>query len=137
MAAPSRELAGAALARLRMTAAVTALVADRAWHRAPENAGHPHIAGFDTFAVRDDATGISGAEITLRVHVWTRDGIDPLQDARSVAHAVSEALHGVPLALPSNRLITLDHRGERIFYDPDGETGHGVVEFIAAVEQEA
>lgn len=134
MASPARELVGAALARLRTTAAVTALVDDRIWHRAEEGAEFPHIAGFDTFGIRDDATCVSGEDITLNVHVWTRDGIDPLQDARSIAHEVGLALHDYPLVLPSNRLVTLEHRGERIFYDTDEQTGHGVVEFRASTE---
>ena len=63
--------------------------------------------------------------------------MDPLQDARSIAHEVGRALHGYPLALPSNQLVTLDHRGERIFYDSDDLTGHGVVEFVAIIQAAA
>lgn len=122
------------MARLRATAIVTALVGDRIWHRAPDNAVFPHIANFDTFGIRDDASCIEGEEITLNIHVWTRDGLDPLQDARDIAFALSRTLHHFPLALPSNRLVTLEHRGERIFYNPDGATGHGVVEFRAFVQ---
>lgn len=134
MAAPSRELVGVVMAHLRATMAVTALVDQRIWHRAPEDAGYPHIANFDTFGVRGDATCITSSEITLNVHVWTRDGLDPLQDARSIAFEIARAIHNYPLALPSNRLVTLDHRGERVFYDRDGLTGHGVVEFRAIVQ---
>ncbi|KQZ81875.1 hypothetical protein ASD64_08945 [Mesorhizobium sp. Root157] len=134
MAAPSRELVLCARDRLLKAANVTALVADRIWYRAPENQTFPNIAGFDTFGIRDDATCITGEEITLNVHVWTRDGMDPLQDARSIAYEVGRALHGYPLPLPSNQLVTLDHRGERVFYDQDGLTGHAVVEFRAVVQ---
>lgn len=134
MAAPSRELVLCARDRLLKTANVTALVADRIWYRAPENQQFPNVAGFDTFGIRDDATCIVGEEITLNVHAWTRDGLDPLQDARSIAYEVGRALHGYPLPLPSNQLVTLDHRGERIFYDRDGLTGHAVVEFRAVVQ---
>ena len=122
------------MARLRATTIVTDLVADRIWHRAAEDALFPHIANFDTFGIRDDASCIEGEEITLNIHVWTRDGIDPLQDARSIAYAVGRTLHHYPLALPSNQLVTLEHRGERIFYDRDDRTGHGVVEFRAFVQ---
>lgn len=134
MASPARELVGTAAARLRTATAVTDLVADRIWFRAPEDAAFPHIGNFDTFGIRDDATCVSGSEITMNVHVWTRDGLDPLQDARSIAHEVAVALHDQPLPLPSNRLITLAHRGERVFYDADGLTGHAVVEFRATTE---
>ncbi|WAX93195.1 DUF3168 domain-containing protein [Aminobacter sp. NyZ550] len=131
MASPHRELVGLALARLRSTVAVTTLVADRINYRRPENENFPQIAGFETSGLRADATCIAGSDITMNVHVWTRDGIDPLQDARSLAHEVAIALHNYPLDLPSNQLVTLDHRGERVFADADGLTGHGVVEFRA------
>lgn len=134
MASPSRELVGASIAHLRAFAGVTALVGSRIWHRAPEGAQFPHIAGLDTFGLRNDATCIEVSDITLNVHVWTRDCIDPLQDARSLAHEVARALHNHPLVLPTNQLVTLDHRGERVFYDVDGLTGHGVVEFRAIIQ---
>lgn len=134
MAAPQRELVLFARDRLLKAANVSALVGDRVWYRAPEDAVFPHIANFDTFGVRDDATCITGEEITLNVHVWTRDGMDPLQDARAIAYEVGRALHGYPLPLSSNQLVTLDHRGDRIFYDRDDLTGHGVVEFRAIVQ---
>jgi len=134
MASPSRELVGASIARLRGFGALTALVDQRIWHRAPEDAAFPYVADFDTFGMRADAVCIEASEITLNVHVWARDCIDPLQDARSITYEVARALHNHPLALPSNRLVTLDHRGERVFYDRDGLTGHGVVEFRATIQ---
>lgn len=122
------------MARLRSVGAVTAWVADRVWHRAPENAVFPYLAGFDTSLLRNDATCMEGSSVTMNVHAWTRNGIDPLQDARSIAFEVARALHGYPLALPGNRLVTLDHRGDRVFYDIDGLTGHAVVEFHAVIQ---
>lgn len=137
MASPSRELVLCARDRLLKAATITALVGNRVWYRAPENAEFPHVANFDTFGIRDDATCVTGEKITLNIHVWTRGGMDPLQDARSIAFEVGRALHGFPLALPSNQLVTLDHRGDRVFYDRDDLTGHGVVEFRAIVQSNA
>jgi hypothetical protein len=94
----------------------------------------PYVAGFDTFGLRDEATCIAGEEITMNVHAWTRDAMDPLQDARSLAFEIGRALHDYPLPLPGNQLVTLDHRGERVFYDSDGLTGHAVVEFRALIQ---
>lgn len=137
MAAPSRELVAHARDRLLKAGNVSALVADRIWYRAPENQEFPNIAGFNTFGLRDDATCVTGEEVTLNIHVWTRDGIDPEQDARSISYEVGRALHGYPLPLSSNQLVTLDHIGERVFYDIDGLTAHGVVEFRAIVQSNA
>lgn len=133
MTAPSRELVLFVRDRLLAAANVAALVGDRIWYRAPENQTFPNIAGFDTDGFRDDAVCLEREVVTLNVHVWTRDGLDPLQDARTIAHAVAQALHNHPLTLPSNRLVTLVHRGTRVFYDADGLTGHGVVEFRSII----
>jgi hypothetical protein len=122
------------MAHLRATTAVTALVGDRIHYRRPEVSDFPIIADFETFLLRDDATCITGSDITMNVHVWTRNGVDPLQDARTVAFEVAKALHDNPLALPSNELVSLEHRGDRIFYDQDGLTGHGVIEFRAITQ---
>ena len=134
MADPSKELVLYARDRLLKAGNVSALVGDRIWYRAPEGATFPYIADFETFAIRDDATCVEGSDITMNVHVWTRDGMDPLQDARAIAYEVAQALHDFPLPLPSNHLVTLEHRGDRIFYDQDGKTGHGVVEFRAITQ---
>lgn len=134
MTAPSHELVGLAMARLRGHSGVKSLVGSRIWHRAPEGSDFPRIARFDTSGIRADAACIESARITLDVHLWTRDAVDPLQDARALAFEVARALHGYPLSMPTNRLVTLDHRGERIFYEPDGLTGHGVVEFLAVTQ---
>lgn len=131
MAAPSHELVLHVRDRLLKAESITALVDDRTWYRAPADPIHPYIAGFETFGIREDATCLEGSDVTLDIHIWTLGGIDPLQTARTIAHAVAQELHHVPLALPSGKLLTLNHRGERIFYDRDGLTGHGVVEFRA------
>lgn len=134
MASPSRELVLYARDRLLKDSNVSALVGNRIWYRAPEDATFPYIGDFETFQLRADATCVSGSDITLNIHVWTRDGQDLLQDARAIAHEIAQALHDFPLSLPSNHLVTLEHRGDRIFYDQDGKTGHGVVEFRAITQ---
>lgn len=131
MASPSNELVLYARDRLLKAAPIIGLVADRVWYYAPDQAAFPHIAGFETFGIRNDATCVTGMDATLNVHIWTRDGIDPLQTARDIAYAVAGTLHHAALPLPSGTLLTLNHRGDRIFYDRDGLTGHGVVEFRA------
>lgn len=131
MAAPSYDLVLYVRDVLLKSSAVSEIVANRVWYSAPENAVFPYIAGFETFGLREDAQCTEGINITLDVHLWARDGIDPLQTVRGLAHAVSRTLHHTDLGLPSGKLLTINHRGERIFYDRDGLTGHGVVEFRA------
>lgn len=130
MASPEHELVGASLTQLLAFPALQMLVGNRAYYRAPAGAQFPYVTTDDTDKLRDDAQCISGSDIAMRIHVWTRDG-NPLQDARKIAHEIEAALHGHPLALPSNRLTVFNHRQTRVFYDPDGLTGHGIVEFRA------
>jgi len=131
MAASSFDLVLYARDRLLKAVPVSALVADRVWYRAPDDAEYPYIAGFETDGLREDAQCLAGLNVTLQVHVWSSDGIDPLQTAREIAAAVAVTLHHADLPLPSGELLTINHRGERVFYDRDGLTGHGVVEFRA------
>ncbi|MEI5682354.1 MULTISPECIES: DUF3168 domain-containing protein [unclassified Mesorhizobium] len=141
MAAPTHELIGVATARLRTYAPLTALMgANKVFYRPSATMVAPYVVLDDAYSTRDDASCISGLSVTLNIHVWTDDshplsnGGGALQDARAIGFEVVNALHNYPLALPTKRLVTLEHRGERVFYDPDGTTGHGIVEFSAIIE---
>lgn len=141
MAAPAHEIVGTATARLRAYAALTALVpASKIFYRPPASFSPPYITVDDVSTRRDDMLCISGTIADMTIHVWT-DESNPLpntggalQDARAIAYEVANALHNYPLALPNNRLVTLEHRGERVFYDADGVTGHAVIDFEAVIE---
>jgi hypothetical protein len=133
MSAPDHELVGLIAARLRITPSVTALVGNRTLYKADENTIVPYITMGDATVRRDDATCIRSSEVDITIHVWTGGG-NPLQDARAVAYAVSEALHDAPIALTNHRLVNLRHTATRAFYDVDDVTGHSVIEFTASTE---
>lgn len=135
------ELVGTATARLRGYPSLTALVGTSIYYRPPPTLTAPYVTVDDAYSIRDDAQCVDGLKITLNVHVWTDDSHPiptgaggALQDARKIAFEVATALHHFPLALPTNRLVTMAHTGDRIFYDADGVTGHGVIGFEAYVE---
>lgn len=141
MSAPAHELVGVATARLRGYAPLTALIgANKVFYKPQASMVPPYVVVNDTTERRADATCLTGTEVDLTVHVWTDDANalpasgGTLQDARAIAHEVANALHDYPLALPTRRLVTIEHRGERVFYDTDDVTGHGVVEFSAIIE---
>ncbi|MBZ9921965.1 DUF3168 domain-containing protein [Mesorhizobium sp. BR1-1-7] len=141
MAAPMHELVGVATARLKAYAGLTALVpATNIFYRPPASYVPPYVTLDDAFSVRDDMSCKSSQTITLNVHTWTDDshplagGGGALQDARAIAWQIVNALHHYQLSLPSNRLVTLAHTGDRVFYDVDGTTGHGVSSFSAIIE---
>lgn len=131
MSAPVDELVLHARDRLLKAAPVAAMLGERIWYAAPADAVFPYIAGFETSGLRNDAVCVAGTDATLDIHGWARDGVDPLQTLRKLARVVANALHHFDLPLPSGGLLTLNHRGERIFFDADGLTGHGVFEFRA------
>ncbi|TGR33001.1 MULTISPECIES: DUF3168 domain-containing protein [unclassified Mesorhizobium] len=141
MAAPAHELVGVATARLKAFPALTALVpASKIFYRPPASFTPPYVTVDDVSTRRDDIQCVTGIIASLTIHVWTDDsnplpgGGGALQDARAIAWEVANALHHYPLALPNNRLVTLAHTGERVFYDADGTTGHAVVDFEAEIE---
>ncbi|MER9170915.1 DUF3168 domain-containing protein [Mesorhizobium australicum] len=139
MAAPERELVGVATAFLRSCAPLTALVGTSIFFRPQPTLTPPYVSVDDAYTTRVDAQCISGVLVTLNVHVWTDDshplpnGGGALQDARAIAFEVSNALHHAALTLPTSTLVTIAHKGTRVFYDTDGTTGHGVVSFEAIV----
>ncbi|WEX76889.1 DUF3168 domain-containing protein [Sinorhizobium numidicum] len=83
--------------------------------------------------LRDDATCISGGEVYLTLHAWSRKVGYPV--AKQIADAVAESLHLAPFTLATNRLISIMHRQTRVFRDPDGLTSHAVIDFVANVEK--
>ncbi|CAI2935019.1 DUF3168 domain-containing protein [Aminobacter niigataensis] len=141
MAAPAHELVGVATARLRNYAPLTALVgASKVFYKPDAAVVPPYVVVDDVTTRRADVTCLRSTTADLNIHIWTDTSHalpgagGPLQDARAIAYEVAQALHDYPLALPTKRMVTLEHRGERIFYDTDGTTGHGVVEFSAIIE---
>lgn len=134
MSAPSHELVGLATARLRTYAPLTALIgANRVFLRVPDEERPPYVAMGEAVTRRSDVTCRRSTTVDLTVHAYSISS-NSLQDVRAIADAVATALHDYPLALPTKRLVTLEHRGERVFYDVDGITGHAVVDFTAIIE---
>lgn len=141
MAAPMYELVGVARARLRKYDPLTALVASaNIFSKPPASYTPPYITLDDAFGSRDAMSCVDSILATLNVHIWTDDSHPlqqsdgALQDARRIGWEVVQALHHYSLSLPSNRLVTLAHTAERVFYDSDGVTGHGVETFQAIIE---
>jgi hypothetical protein len=137
MASPSLELQGAIVARLKADSVLTALVGARIYDHVPRGSGGAVTATFpfvnfaDDDVLQDDATCVTGYEITLTIEVWSRGVGFP--EAKQIAHAVVVSLHNWDAPLSTNRCITLQHRQTRMFRDPDGLTSHGVIELVANV----
>lgn len=143
MASFARQIMGSSTARLRSFAGLQPLVGSKVYYTIPSTVTVPYLSVDAPSRRRADGTELRASEVDLLVHVWTKGtelagtGIrdDPIMDAHAIAEEVANALHEYALPIADGLVVTLDHRGERVFYDVDGETAHGVVEFIAHVQR--
>lgn len=139
MASPSLELQGAIVTRLKADAALAALIGVRVYDHVPRGAAGAVTADFpfvgiaDDDVLQDDATCVTGYEITMNLDVWSRK--PGFVEAKQIAHTVVKSLHNWDVPLATNLCITLQHRQTRTFRDPDGLTTHGVIELVARVTE--
>lgn len=135
MASPDLELQGAIVSRLKADATLATLIGSRVYDQPPDGASFPYFTIGEAQFLRDDATCISGGQVYLTMHAWSRAVGFP--EVRRIADAVVESLHLAPITLPTNHLISIMHRQTRTFRDPDGLTSHAVIEFVANTEKPA
>lgn len=135
MASPELELQGVIVARLKADSTLNALISGRVYDQPPASPTFPYATVGETQLLRDDATCISGGDVYLTLHAWSRAVGFP--EVKRVADAVAEALHLAPLTLATNSLVSIMHRQTRTFRDPDGLSSHSVIEFVASVERAA
>ncbi len=133
MASADLELQGAIVSHLKADVAVKALLSTRIYDQPPTPVTYPYFTIGEAQTLRDDVTCVDGGQIFLTMHAWSQKPGFP--EVKSIADAIEESLHLAPLALPTNRLISLMHRQTRTFRDPDGLTSHAVIEFVAHTEK--
>jgi hypothetical protein len=121
------------LARLKADGALTSLVAGRIYDEPPTPVSFPYVTIGEAQFIRDDALCVSAGQVFLTLHAWSRKVGYP--EVKAIADAVVECLHLAPLTLPTNRLISINHRQNRVFRDDDGLTSHAVIELVAYVER--
>lgn len=134
MASPDLELQGAIVARLKNYAPLTALVGQKIYDRPPAAAQEPYVDIGEAQSLRADAECVDGQEVYLTLHAWSTYA-GGFMEVKQVADAVVQALHQYPLALPTNRLVSINHRNTMTFRDPDGITSHAAIRFIAFTER--
>lgn len=133
MASPSLEIQGAIVARLKATAAVTALVGTRVYDSVPAGATFPYITLGEGDETSDDVDCVNGFEISLDIDVWS--GSPGFPEAKRISNEIRNALKDPPLSISDNALVYFNHRQTRTFRDPDGVTSHAVLTFEAFAEQ--
>ncbi len=134
MASPDLELQGAIVARLKAYSPLTALVGQKVYDKPPGSAAEPYIDIGEAYCLRADATCVDSQEVRLSLHAWSA-APDGFREAKQIADAIATALHQHPMALPTNRLISISHRLTRTFRDADGVRSHATIEFVAFTER--
>lgn len=133
---PDLELQGAIIATLKADATVAALVGDRVFDTVTPEAAFPYITYGPTTVLEDDADCITGHEVGIQIHSWSREVGTP--EAKRINDAIHAALHNNDaVTLAQNALVYLQHRTSQTFRDPDGITNHGVLQFEAFIERRA
>ena len=138
MASPSVELQGAILSALTGDPEVAAIVAGRVHDGKPEDQAFPAVTfGPSDYVPDDDAYGcVTGRVEAVQIDCWSRDG-GRLHPTKRLADAVARALHRAEMPLDTHRVVEMRVGQVRVFLDPDGLTGHGVVTVEALVEEAA
>lgn len=134
MASADLELQGAIVASLRNYAPLTALVGGKVYDMPPPDAVEPYVVMGNFDVHRADVTCKHGYRIYATLHAWSAYS-GGFAEVKQIAEAVTDALHDQPLALTTNRLVSLEHRQTMTMRDPDGVSSHSVMEFVAFIER--
>ena len=130
MSDPSLALQVAIVAALRAT---PALCDGRVYDHVPEKASFPYVSLGEAEVLGDDNVCWAASDITMRVHVWSREPGFP--EAKAIAGQVrGRCVVEFPLtgfAVTSAELVQIRH-----LRDPDGLTSHAVVELRYLVDHD-
>jgi len=115
--------------RLVADADLSALVGSNIFDR-----GKAEVVPCVTFGSSDfspaDLSCVSATDEALQVDIWTEDS-GQLLETRKITTAVFNALHGQSLSADGFAFSAVRVALVRVFRDPDGITGHGVVQLEA------
>lgn len=138
MTSPTYELQGAIVQRLKNDPALSAMIGGRIYDQVPRENGQvsaqfPYVSLGPTDEVSDDAECVTGFEVSIQIDVWSRATGFP--ECRQIIDLVRRALLNEELELSDNSLVDFTHRMTQTLRDQDGLTSHGVMNFVAVVEQ--
>lgn len=116
----------ALVALLRGAAAVTALVGDRIYDVAPEEAAYPFISFGPRQALPFGNVRYDGCEVFVQLDLWSRKDRASIEGALLMAAVVAAIDRKTP-AIAGWLLASLRVRGGLMQMDPDGVSAHGIV----------
>jgi hypothetical protein len=131
VADPVLELQGAIIARLRATASVTALVANRIADIPQSTWVKPYISIGPSNYVAELVDCIDGGEVMIQIDCWSE--FTTMKEIRDIADAVRRALRNWEPTLATNAIVTFDPW--RTDYIRDGAIKQASLRYTAIVEE--
>ena len=133
MASVELEIQRAIFSRLTQDAAVAALVGGGVYDRVPQKPSYPYIELGESNFQRQDGVGLDAGVVFLTLQAWSDKPGYP--EVKQIADAVVAALHVQIMNLPTNTLITIEHRYTNTLRDLDGLTSRAVINFAAYTQK--
>lgn len=135
MSGPGATLQQALYDLLRADAGVAAIVGARVYDNVPESPVFPYITIGPGYGVPEDFDEIVAGTEWIQVDGWTREQ-GRLSGARELADAIKKAVHGAELSLSLHAEAGVRVVLKRVMRDPDGKTGHAVVQVEVLTEED-
>lgn len=113
--------------RLKVDAALLAIVSGRVFDSVAANAKFPYINIGEVQVFPELGEGTDAAESSVTMHVWSRE--PGFLEARRIGAAIIASLHDEELAIADGSVQSMLLESARYLRDPDGLTSHGVLTF--------
>ena len=124
-------LCDALVTALRAASAVTALVSQRTYDRAPQSVTLPYISLGPTQALPFGRADHHGCDVFVQIDIWSRG--KGTVEAKQIAAAVIAALDMTTLTVAGYSLRSLRATLGQTMTDPDGLTTHAMVNIHAVL----
>lgn len=129
------------VALLKADAAVSALVGTKIFDRPPHENGEPAVASpYISLGPHDGLTEDSDdcmdlMELTFQVDAWSwgSGAAYSRAEVSNIAAAVRSCLHRQEITI-TGASVEVQHQMTRVMRDPDGETNHAAITFIASID---
>ncbi|MBI3440668.1 MAG: DUF3168 domain-containing protein [Proteobacteria bacterium] len=121
--------------RLTGTSALTTLLSNGAnsvLDHVPAGTAFPYIVIGEASARPMDSQRVSGSDVTLTVHTYSR-GVG-MQEAKRIMSALYDALHHASFAIPNQVLVLCQLLDSQTVLENDGLTRHGIQRFQIITE---
>lgn len=133
MSDPALALQKALVATLRADPVLVGLLSGRVYDQPPAATAYPYATlGEDQILPDRGDGGYEGSDVTLTIHVWSRQ--DGFPEAKRIAGAIRAALTPGLALDPGTALVDLAFTEARFVREPDGITAHAVLTFTALTE---